>query len=36
VARTTVYDDLQKDADALVQRIVSRNLGRPAAPRQGV
>ena len=36
VARTTVYDDLQKDADALVQRIVSRNLGRPSAPRQGV
>ena len=36
MARTTVYDDLQKDADALVQRIVSRNLGRPAAPRQGV
>ena len=30
VAQTTVFDALQQDADALVQRIIDRNLGRPA------
>lgn len=28
VAQTTVFDDLQKDADKLVDRIISTNLGR--------
>lgn len=31
VAQTQVYDALQKDADALVQRIIAANAGRAAA-----
>jgi membrane fusion protein (multidrug efflux system) len=35
VARTDVYDALQKDADKLVNRIVERNLGRGARANVG-
>lgn len=33
VAQTQVYDAIQKDADALVQRIISANAGKAAATR---
>lgn len=32
VAQTAVFDVLQKDADALVRRIIDANLGRARAP----
>jgi len=36
VAQTAVFDVLQKDADALVRRIIDANLGRARAPAQAV
>jgi membrane fusion protein (multidrug efflux system) len=33
-AQTTVFDALQKDADALVRRVIDANLGRARAPAQ--